>query len=428
MLNIQLLLTGDELMSGDIVDSNSAMIAQELANIGLAIKKKVTVADDIQDLIGEIERLSSNADVLIINGGLGPTIDDLTAEALSQVSSKPIAQHPDALAHITQWCEKRGFALNKPNLKQTMLPSGCSIIANAIGSAVGFGLVHNNCHIYCTPGVPAELKKMVRDEIIPMLKKQSPDTSHHHVTRFQVFGVGESSLQKIVDEELPDWPDDIELGFRASMPLLELKLTTKTTKALASKALWIEKISHLLGDHLVAEIVDGPKPFGEHVQLLLKEQGKKVTFAESCTGGMIASNMTRVAGSSAVFDGSFVTYANQQKTDMVNVSPETLNKHGAVSQQVVIEMAKGALAKTGADIAVAVSGVAGPDGGTGEKPVGTVWFAWGDTTEIKTVCLLLPGNRYYFQHYATAVALDLVRRKLIKSKQEPRYVKERRKT
>ncbi|REL36371.1 CinA family nicotinamide mononucleotide deamidase-related protein [Thalassotalea euphylliae] len=428
MLNIQLLLTGNELMSGDIVDSNSAMIAQSLAKIGLAVKRKVAVSDDINDLIEEINAISIKADVLIVNGGLGPTVDDLTAEALAQVADVQITQHPEALTHITQWCERRNFKLNAPNLKQTMLPDGCDIVPNHLGSAVGFHLRLNNCDIYCTPGVPKELQLMLDKELTPSIESLLPEKSHHHVSRYQVFGIGESSLQKLVDEKIDNWPESVELGFRASMPLLELKLTSKSEKAKAEKAACYEQLKALLGDHIVAQIDEVPLTFGDHLQALLREQGKKITFAESCTGGMLASSMTRVAGSSAVFDGSFVSYANDQKQAMLGVNEQTLAQYGAVSEQTVQEMAQGALAKTGADIVVAVSGIAGPGGGSDDKPVGTVWLAWGTSQSIQTVCLHIPANRYYFQHYVTAIGLDLARRLLLASEETPRYITERQKS
>ena len=427
MLNVQLLLTGNELMSGDIVDSNSVMIAQELALIGIAIKRKVTVSDDFDDLVNEINLMSQQSDVLIVNGGLGPTVDDLTAQALASAAEVEIAQHPEALTHITNWCQSRGFKLNQPNLKQTMLPSGCDVVANKIGSAVGFKMRINNCDVYCTPGVPNELKLMTIEEIKPQLVQLLPEATHYHVSRYQVFGIGESSLQKIIDEQLPDWPDDIDLGFRASMPILELKLTSKTSKAKENKDLWFNKIKQLIGDHIIGEIDDQPKSFGDHLVSLLKQHNKKITFAESCTGGMLASSITRIAGSSEVFDGSLITYANHIKEDWVNVSSDTLVQHGAVSEQTVLEMAKGALAKSQADIAVAVSGIAGPSGGTDDKPVGTVHIAWGTISDLKTCCLSIPASRYYFQHFVTAISLDLVRRMLINSEETPRYLIERKK-
>ena len=425
VVNVQLLLTGNELMTGDIVDSNSAFIAQELLSLGLNVKKKVTVSDDMTDLVSEMKHMSEQADILIINGGLGPTIDDLTAQALAQVKGVEIEQHPDALAHITQWCESKGYKLNEPNLKQTMLPQGCDIIANPVGSAVGIQLELNDCVIYCTPGVPRELKKMVGQEILPDIESRLPHGSVYEVSRYQVFGLGESTLQRIINEQFTDWPTEIDLGFRASMPLLELKLTCTSTSALEKLAYCVAKLHDLLGDHIVAKIEDKPLTLSKHIQSLLTQQNKSITVAESCTGGLIASELTKESGSSSIFEAGFVTYANTMKSAMLSVQNETLNQFGAVSEQTIIEMATGALDVSGADYVIATSGIAGPSGGTEEKPVGTVWIAWGTKQKLQTVCLHVPGHRSFFQHYVAAIALDLVRRELIGSQDVPQYIIDR---
>ena len=272
-MNVQLLLTGSELMTGDIIDSNSAMIAQELMDLGIKVTKKVTVADELTTLVNEINLMAKQADILIINGGLGPTIDDLTAQALAQATNVNLAQHSDALSHLKRWCERRETKLNKPNLKQTQLPEGCQIIPNKTGSAVGFLVKHLNCNIYCTPGVPHELKNMLTDQIKTSIAKLLPPGLVNKVTRLQVFGLGESNLQKMIDEQLPDWPQTIELGFRAGMPLLEVKLTTNCTQGLELTPLWQDKLSQLLGDHLLAKITYKPLSLAEHVLKKLKSKG-----------------------------------------------------------------------------------------------------------------------------------------------------------
>jgi len=182
-LNIQLLLTGDELMSGDILDSNSAMIAQELKNLGLELAKKTTVGDNLELLIAEINAISQQADILIINGGLGPTIDDLTALALGKATSQELEQHPQAVEQIKAWCEKRNSPLNEPNLKQARLPKECTIIPNKNGSAPGFIVSHQQCDIYCTPGVPHELKTMLLEHMIPAIAKLVPSNTVSDTTR-----------------------------------------------------------------------------------------------------------------------------------------------------------------------------------------------------------------------------------------------------
>jgi len=423
--NVQLLLTGNELMTGDIVDSNSAMIAQQLKELGLEISRKVTISDDLALLVNEINQLAKHADVLIINGGLGPTVDDLTAQALAKATNVELAEHPKALEHLTSWCKRRGAALNAPNLKQTILPNGCSIIPNNQGSAVGFKVNHLNCDVYCTPGVPRELKVMLTEQIKPDIAKNIPNELITDVTRLQVFGLGESTLQKMVDEKLPDWPENIELGFRAGMPLLEVKLTTTNQEAHNQKHVWHEKLIKILGDHVIAQINNEPLSLAKHILLKLADDDLKITTAESCTGGLIASMLTRESGASALFEAGFVTYSNDMKTKLLGVPEKLLNKYGAVSHEVVIAMAQGALKNSSADLAIAVSGVAGPDGGSDEKPVGTVWIAWGSKDDLKSVCLLMPLPREYFQKYVASICLDLIRRKLIGSQEIPCYIIER---
>jgi nicotinamide-nucleotide amidase len=422
---VQLLLTGNELMTGDIVDSNSAMIAEQFKEIGLEISRKVTIADDLSLLINEINLLAEQADILIINGGLGPTIDDLTAKALAMATQVELSEHSEALAHITSWCKKRGAVLNAPNLKQTILPQGCDIIPNRQGSAVGFKVTHLGCDIYCTPGVPRELKTMLIEEIKPDISKKLPNELITDVTRLQVFGLGESTLQKMVDEALPDWPHDIDLGFRAGMPLLEVKLTTNTAEGHQKKTLWQQKIIQLLGDHLIAQVDGKPLSLAKHVLDQLSASSLKITTAESCTGGLISSLLTQEAGSSQSFEAGYVTYSNRMKTKLLSVDEKILEKHGAVSQETVIAMAKGALSSSSADMVIAVSGIAGPDGGTEDKPVGTVWIAWGNLKKLKAICLLMPSPRRYFQQYVANIGLDLIRRELIHSKQTGQYIIDR---
>lgn len=424
-MKIQLLMTGNELMSGDIVDSNSVMIAEKLKNIGLTVKRKVTVADDINDLINEISHVSEQADLLIINGGLGPTTDDLTAEALAKAAKLPLEEHKEALAHLTTWCNQKGYELSGSNLKQAILPKGCSIIANSVGSAVGFRLTLNNCDIMCTPGVPSELSIMLTDVMLPIIQQKIPKEKQAHTSRLQVFGYGESSLQNALVENFPDWPKSLEVGYRASMPFVELKITSYTTTDNDLKTSWINKIKTLLGDHIVHEIIDKPLTMAKCLLTILQKHNKTLTTAESCTGGLISSLLTKEAGASLSFHAGFVTYANEIKQRILDVPSNLIEQYGAVSQEVVIAMAQGALQKSSADLVISVSGIAGPDGGSEEKPVGTVWIAWGNKNKIDSVCLNIKTNRWYFQLMVANICLDLIRRQLIESTQIPCYFIER---
>jgi len=421
-LRVELLLTGNELMCGDVIDSNSAFIAQQLATLGLEVTRRVTVKDDLDLLAEELVSQSKRADILIVNGGLGPTVDDMTAQALSLAAGVPIVCHPEALAHLEDWCQRRNYPLNEPNKKQAMLPQGCDIIANETGSAPGFLLALNGCLIYTTPGVPRELKKMLGNEIIPHIRANHALESDTQISHFGVFGIGESTIQEMVNNALPDWPSNIELGYRAAMPNIDIKLTSHDKAAHDIKPLWQQKLIDLLGAHVIGL---GRTTMPQALVEVLASHHKSITFAESCTGGLMASQLTSIAGSSAVFEAGFVTYSNAIKTSVLDVKEATLLEHGAVSEQVVVQMLHGALAKSGADYGVAVSGIAGPGGGSDEKPVGLVWIAWGSAQLSQTAALYLPLGRQYFQQYVAAVGLDLIKRCVIGEKQPPAYLEAR---
>jgi nicotinamide-nucleotide amidase len=421
-MRIQLLLTGSELMAGDTVDSNSAAIAQQLGGHGLAVFRKVTIGDDFDLLCSEIEQMSRDSQVLIVNGGLGPTIDDLTAAALARVVGQELAEHPVAIEQLRAWCAKRNYPINEANRKQAILPTGVDIVPNNNGSAPGFHIRHNDCDIYCTPGVPSELRLMLRDQILPQLLQQFPSIEAVSVTRIKLFGMGESTLQQMINDDFPDWPTQLDLGFRAGLPLLELKITTRAGGLQELKDEWLARLQPLIGDYVIG--FNDTNLSRCLVENLLARK-MKVCAAESCTGGLIASQLVEIAGASNVFEAGYVTYSNQVKQSTLGVSAQTLEKYGAVSEEVVLEMARGACERSGADLAIAVSGIAGPDGGTEEKPVGTVWIAWGYRDALKAQAFLIPGDRKFFQTLVAAIAQDLVRRELQGIQSEPRYFRER---
>ncbi len=419
---VQLLLTGNEIMSGDTVDSNSALIARRLQELAVSVYRKVTVGDDIALLEQELAAMAAQADLIIVNGGLGPTIDDLTAQILASVAGVPLQEHPDAVAHLESWCAKRNTPLNAANMKQAMLPAGAAIIANPVGSAVGFELELKGCRIVCTPGVPSELMPMM-DDIVSSLAKQLQRASGVNIVRLQTFGIGESSAQQLIADNLPDWPEEVELGFRAGAPQMEVKLTISSASAAQAQQSCKARLLELLGHHVIAE---GDILMAGRVLQLLRERGATLTTAESCTGGLMASMLTKIPGASDGFHAGFVTYENSIKHTVLGVSEADLENEGAVSETVVRQMALGALDKSGADYAIAVSGIAGPDGGTDDKPVGTVWLAWGSRHDLKTACLCWPVERSLFQTMVAAAGLDMIRRMLLGTDEEPRYFAQRR--
>ncbi len=419
---VQLLLTGNEIMAGDTVDSNSALIAQRLKELAVSVYRKVTVGDDTALLERELAAMAAESDLIIVNGGLGPTIDDLTAQIVAAVAGVPLEEHPEAVAHLQRWCKARNAPLNAANMKQAMLPAGATIIANPVGSAVGFEVEVKGCRIACTPGVPSELIAMM-DDIVGGLATQLNRPCEVNIVRLQTFGIGESTAQQLISDNLPDWPDDVELGFRAGAPQMEVKLTISSASALAAQQLCTKQICDLLGNHIIGE---GDVQMAQRVLQLLRATGATLTTAESCTGGQIASMLTRIPGSSEGFHAGFVTYSNAIKRSVLGVGEATLAQHGAVSEPVVREMALGALERSGANYAIAVSGIAGPDGGTPDKPVGTVWLAWGSADDLRTRALCWPVERGLFQTMVAAAGLDMIRRTLLGFEDEPRYFSQRR--
>ena len=384
--DIHLLLTGDELMSGDTVDSNSAMIAQALSAMGQSVAHKLTLGDDRQRLMAALEQASQTAGVLIMNGGLGPTQDDLTAELVAEAAGVALVLNAGAERHVRAWCAARSIEPNEANLKQAWLPMGAEIIHNPRGSAVGFALEVSGTLILTTPGVPGELKAML-PEVCERVKAVTGGDAIHRV-RFQTFGIGESTAQALIDADSLKWPEHVVLGFRAGIPQLEIKLTATSDSTDVMRCR--ETLEQLLGDHILGE---GDITLAGALQQVLRAQGKKMVAAESCTGGLIAAMMTAEPGSSAVFEAGFVAYANHIKHSVLGVDEAILETEGAVSEPVVRQMLSGALTRSGADIGVAVSGVAGPDGGTAEKPLGTVWLAWGTETNMHAFKTVLPTDR-----------------------------------
>lgn len=417
-MKLNLLLTGNELMAGDIIDSNSSMIAQRFAPFGWRVSKKVTVGDDMDELCAEIRSLSEGADVLIINGGLGPTVDDLTAQAMAKVAGVAVREHPEALKSLEAWCERRNFPLTAANHKQAVLPEGCDILQNTRGSAVGIAMTHKGCLLLATPGVPSELDLMLDNAVLPLLEQRF-DHGFIRTLRLGVFGLGESGIQEMINRELGDWPENIELGFRASMPVLEVKLTCRESVDPAHLAHWRARVEALMADHLLGEV---PVSLPSALLDACKQKQLSLCTAESCTGGLIAAQLTGISGSSAVFQGGIVSYSNKVKMKQLGVEGRTLERDGAVSEAVVRQMLGGALSACDADVGIAVTGIAGPDGGSPDKPVGTVWIAWGGLDSMQAIALCLPFERLAFQRWVAALSLDLLRRQVLALPQLPNIV------
>ena len=416
-VQVALLLTGNELMSGDTVDSNSSRIALALGAHKIGVGKKITVGDDPILLSDSLMDLCASADVVIINGGLGPTEDDLTAELVAEVAGQALVNHPRAIEHLEEWCERRGLELNASNLKQALLPEGADLVANPIGSAVGFALEVNGALVITTPGVPVELTAMLPEICDRIATRVGGGTAF--IRRLQTFGIGESTIQELVNARTDDWPNGVTLGFRSGLPQLELKLQVDDASLLDNRADAENLLHELIGDHIIGY---DDEQLAMSLQRALLDRQLSVTAAESCTGGLIASLITREAGSSQVFGSGFVTYSNTAKRSVLGVPEASLVQHGAVSEPVVLAMLAGALERSGSDIGIAVSGIAGPGGGSDDKPVGTVWIAWGTKAHHRAIRLQVPGSRERFQILVAAIGLDIMRRQVLELPPIPHYI------
>ncbi|HEY9033159.1 MAG TPA: CinA family nicotinamide mononucleotide deamidase-related protein [Pseudomonadales bacterium] len=406
LAEIGLLMTGHELMTGDTIDSNSAWLGQVLSDAGLAITEKVTLGDDHDALVNHLHRLTRSHRLLLINGGLGPTQDDLTASALATVAGQPLIVNEAARQHVVRWCEKRGFSANPANLKQALLPQTACIFPDAPGSAPAFYLTINNCLVIATPGVPGELKTITRQQLLPFLRKHHPLPVMQAWQRHQLFGIGESSLQQLINNDYAAINHDYDVGFRVNFPYLELKLKQRPAPSPQAQ----DHLNNLLNRLADYRIGDGGETMARQLVDLLRQRHETIATAESCTGGRIASDITAVSGASAVFPGAIVSYANSSKSRLLGVSETTLQHFGAVSEETVKAMLDGVFRQFACNYGVAVSGIAGPDGGSAEKPAGTVWISWGSRDKRHCTCLLLPLERLAFQQMVSTICLDLVRR------------------
>lgn len=412
-------MTGSELMSGDTIDSNSAYLGKKLADIGIGITEKITVGDDAAILLQQIKRLSLEYDIIFMNGGLGPTQDDLTAEVLAQACQCELTVNIEAEQHVISWCEKRGLTANAANLKQAILPNNASIFSDAPGSAAAFYLHLNRALIIATPGVPSELRSITEKDVLPFLQQRFALKDTSTWLQYQLFGIGESSLQQLINEQFASLSNYFTVGFRANFPYVELKLLALPTDNHAAQ----KQVLDRLLEHLKENIIGGAKStVASSLIKALEKHNKTVSSAESCTGGMIASLITQIAGSSAVFPGSIISYSNAIKAALLQVPEKTLEQHGAVSEETVRAMLNGVLATIKSDYAMAVSGIAGPSGGSDEKPVGTVWIAYGSKQQQQAICLVIRQPRHDFQKLVSTIAMDLLRRQILGYSLTPYYL------
>ena len=410
----EIMATGEEIRSGASIDSNSAYIAGKLEENGVAVSRHICVGDDLDFLIAAFKEIGRRADIAVVTGGLGPTSDDLTAEAAARTVGATLDLNPSALESVEDFFSARQRTMNAASRKQAFQPTGAECLQNPVGTAPGFRLKIGRCLFFFLPGVPNEMRRMLSDIVIPQLTALMGDQRRFYRTRtLSTFGLTESqAFERLagLEEAFPQ----LSLGLQVRFPAIQIKLYANGTDGhqlnddLATAVRWvIEK----MGNKVFSQQGD---PMEKIVGHLLKKKQATLALAESCTGGLIADMLTNVSGSSDYFVFSGITYSNQTKIDILKVSKETIIAYGAVHAETAMEMARGARSISGATYGLATSGIAGPTGGTSEKPVGTVCI--GLATPSGTA-----GHRFHFwfgnrtmnkQVFAVA-ALEVLRRELL---------------
>jgi nicotinamide-nucleotide amidase len=407
----EMIFTGDELLRGDAINTNQAYLGQRLLDLGIYTTHALSVADQLAAIVSAIrESLDRQPTVLVLSGGLGPTEDDLTREAAADALGRPLEHREELLELIRERFASRGFIMGESNRKQASLPQGASAIPIS-GTAPGFTVQQGDTLVVALPGVPWELKEMWEQTVEPILQNRAGSGSGHAVRRIRTFGIGESVAAEML-RELPWRGADVEIGTRAQLDGLTVILRGPATpQGVQQLDALQQRVVEILGDRVFGVGSDGlPEITGE----LLRRHRLRLAVAESCTGGLVAKRVTDVPGSSAYFVGGVTAYENSVKTEVLGIAAPLLTEHGAVSEQVAAAMADRVATLLDADCAVSTTGIAGPEGGSEQKPVGLVYVGSilrGDT-EVERLRLF--GRRDQIRERAAMAALDLLRRRLLR--------------
>jgi competence/damage-inducible protein CinA-like protein len=370
----EIITIGDEILIGQVVDTNSAFLATELNKIGIRVGQITSIGDRRESIIDALDDAAKRAVIVLVTGGLGPTSDDITKQTLAEYFNTKLVLNENVLDHIKNLLNARGVMMNEINIRQAELPEGCRILHNAYGTAQGMWFEKNNTVFISFPGVPYEMESIMIDHVIPMLQEFFRLPSLRHIT-ILTHGLAESSMAVKIESWEKALPASVKLAYLPSPGILRLRLSCFDAEMKNGKDLLAEEASKLR--LLIADYIFGydNETIEEVIGKLLREKKRTLAVAESCTGGKIASLITSVPGCSEYFLGSVTAYSNASKCAILGVNPVSIQDHGSVSRAVAEEMARGVRDRFGADISVATTGIAGPSGGSPEKPVGTTWIA-----------------------------------------------------
>lgn len=407
----EILTIGDEILYGQITDTNSQWMSRELDELGIKVVRKTTVGDNEKDILEAFSAAEAAADLVLITGGLGPTNDDLTMPMLARYFDSEIVENKDVYEHVRQFFESRGRVFTDMNKRQALVPEKAQVLHNELGTAPGTWYERDGKVFVSMPGVPHEMKNLMKQLVLPKLREffHTPVIFHKLI---KTVGIGESFLADKIKDWEDNLPDNISLAYLPSIGHVKLRLTAVGDDRAVLEQQVQNQITAVLP--LMGKYVYGYDEITleEAIGQMLLKRGKTIALAESCTGGFVQHKLTSIAGSSAYFQGGIVAYHNDFKMNLLGVSEDTLKAHGAVSEETVREMAEGARRQFNADIGASTSGVAGPGGGSPDKPVGTVWIAYADGKKTIAKKLQLTQNRKLNIELSQIALLNLVRKSL----------------
>jgi nicotinamide-nucleotide amidase len=413
-MNAIILSIGDELILGQTVDTNSAWLSAQLAAVGCDILAHATVPDDQPAIERAILSASEQCDFLVITGGIGPTADDLTRQALAAVLRQPLELNETWLAKLEDFFRTRRRPMPQSNRIQAMIPRDATIILNSNGTAAGIDATLGKCRVFVMPGVPKEMKPMFLSDILPHIR-QSTGGAVILSRTLHTFGLGESAVAERLGD-LMKRDRNPSVGTTVSGGVVSLRINARfgdSSTAQREISQTAEACREVLGNLIYGE---DEKTLAEVIGQLLSEKSQSVATAESCTGGLLAKFITDVPGSSKYFQRGWITYSNEAKTELLGVDPSILEQHGAVSEPVVLAMATGARARAKSEFALSISGISGPDGGTPQKPVGTVCIALASPTDTTARTFNFPGDREWIRDRAAKMAMTMLRYQLLGAK------------
>lgn len=389
-MNVTIINIGDELLIGQVVNTNASTMSKLLTEAGMEVRKTMVVGDVHDDIWAAVDEAMHQSDAVLVTGGLGPTKDDITKKLLCEYFNSELVENKVALENVKRIFESRGYKLTPVNQAQALVPRCCEVLNNDLGTAPCMWFCRDNKVLVSLPGVPFEMEWLMRNRVIPKLQ-EAFKTDIILTKNILVQGIGESFLSDLIEPWELSLPENVKLAYLPVAGLTKLRLTYRSNRNnLSNLNNLTEGLYTLAGQYIVGEDCE---TLDELVHKTLIEKGLTLATAESCTGGNIARLLTAQAGASAYFKGGVVAYSNEVKENALGVKHSTLETHGAVSEETVREMVEGVRERLGTDLAIATTGIAGPDGGTKEKPVGTVWIAVANATHTEAKLLQFGANR-----------------------------------